>query len=122
MYQDTFDVLVNKQGHVEDLIQAFSKKAQIKDEQEGGRIRVYEIHNHQFHRELSPSYPVLSINDYTEVIAERIPDEELEADERNFVKVIHFQNDPTRVHGIPFKFLLKEVCICLVIFACRPEG
>ncbi|KAK7967391.1 ubiquitin carboxyl-terminal hydrolase [Apiospora aurea] len=105
---DTFDVLVNKQGHVEDLIQAFSKKAQIKDEQDGGRIRVYEIHNHQFHRELSPSYPVLSINDYTEVIAERIPDEELEADERNFVKVIHFQNDPTRVHGVPFKFLLKE--------------
>ncbi|KAK8058688.1 ubiquitin carboxyl-terminal hydrolase [Apiospora phragmitis] len=105
---DTFDVLVNKQGHVEDLIQAFSKKAQIKDELDGGRIRVYEIHNHQFHRELSPSYPVLSINDYTEVIAERIPDEELEADERNFVKVIHFQNDPARVHGIPFKFLLKE--------------
>ncbi|KAK7996278.1 ubiquitin carboxyl-terminal hydrolase [Apiospora marii] len=105
---DTFDVLVNKQGHVEDLVQAFSKKAQINDEQEGGRIRVYEIHNHQFHRELPPTYPVLSINDYTEVVAERIPDEELEADDRNFVKVIHFQNDPTRVHGIPFKFLLKE--------------
>ncbi|KAK8110930.1 ubiquitin carboxyl-terminal hydrolase [Apiospora kogelbergensis] len=105
---DTFDVLVNKQGHVEDLIQAFAKKAQIKDEQDGGRIRVYEIHNHNIHRELSANYPVLSINDYTEVIAERIPDDELEADERDFVKVVHFQNDPSRMHGIPFKFLLKE--------------
>ncbi|ORY71585.1 uncharacterized protein BCR38DRAFT_331168 [Pseudomassariella vexata] len=105
---ETFDVLVNKQGHIEDLIQAFSKKAQIKDEQEGGRIRVYEIHHHKFFRELAPSYPVLSINDYADVVAERIPDEELDVDERDFIKVMHFQSDPTRVHGIPFKFLLKE--------------
>ena len=61
---------------------------------------------------------MLSINDYTEVIAERIPDDELEADERDFVKVVHFQNDPSRMHGIPFKFLLKEVCIGCVISAC----
>lgn len=58
-----------------------------------------------------PNYPVISINDYADVIAERIPEEELDADERDFIKVIHFQNDPSRVHGIPFKFLLKEVCI-----------
>ncbi|KAH8652510.1 hypothetical protein BX600DRAFT_516539 [Xylariales sp. PMI_506] len=105
---ETFDVLVNKQGHVEDLVQAFIKKAQIKDEQEGGRIRIYEIHNHKFFRELTGNYPVLSINEYADVIAERIPEEELDADERDFIKVMHFQSDPTRVHGIPFKFLLKE--------------
>ncbi|KAI2777264.1 cysteine proteinase [Daldinia loculata] len=105
---ETFDILVNKQGHIEDLVQAFVKKAQIKDEHEGGRIRVYEIHHHKFHRELVPNYPVLSINDYTDVIAERIPEEEVDADERDFIKVIHFQNDASRVHGIPFKFLLKE--------------
>lgn len=105
---DTFDVLVNKQGHIEDLVQAFVKKAQIQDESEGGRIRVYEIHHHKFFRELVPNYPVISINDYADVIAERIPEEELNADERDFIKVIHFQNDPSRVHGIPFKFLLKE--------------
>lgn len=52
---------------------------------------------------------MLSINDYTDVIAERVPDEELEADERDFIKVVHFQTDQSRVHGIPFKFLLKEV-------------
>jgi ubiquitin carboxyl-terminal hydrolase 7 len=102
---------VSKQGHVEDLVQAFVKKAQIKDEIEAGRIRVYEIHNHKFFRELVPSYPVLSINDYVDVIAERVPEEEIDAPERDFIKVIHFQNDPSRVHGIPFKFLLKDVRI-----------
>ncbi|KAI0908993.1 cysteine proteinase [Ustulina deusta] len=105
---ETFDVLVSKQGHVEDLIQALIKKAQIKDENEDGRIRVYEIHNHKFFRELVPNYPVLSINDYVEVIAERVPEEEIDAPELDFIKVIHFQNDPSRVHGYPFKFLLKE--------------
>jgi ubiquitin carboxyl-terminal hydrolase 7 len=102
-------VLVNKAGHIEDLVQALVKKAQIDDEQTGGRIRVYEIHHNKVFRELPPSYPVLSINEYTDVVAERIPEEELDADERDFIKVLHFQSDSSRVHGIPFKFLLKDV-------------
>lgn len=100
---------MSKQGHVEDLIEALVKKAQIKGESEAGRIRVYEIHNHKFFRELSPNYPVLSINDYVDVIAERVPEDEVDAPESDFIKVIHFQNDPSRVHGIPFKFLLQNV-------------
>lgn len=92
-------------------MQALVAKAKIEDEQTGGRIRVYEIHNNKIFRDLAPSYPVLSINEYTDVIAERIPEEELDADERDFVKVIHFQQDTSRVHGIPFKFLLKDVSI-----------
>lgn len=106
---------MSKQGHVEDLIQALVKKAQIKDENEAGRIRVYEIHNHKFFRELAPNYPVLSINDYVDVIAERVPEDEIDALDIDFIKVIHFQNDPSRVHGIPFKFLLKDVSIFLDI-------
>ncbi|ETS80785.1 hypothetical protein PFICI_08314 [Pestalotiopsis fici W106-1] len=105
---DTYDVLVNKAGHIEDLVQALVKKAGIDDEQTGGRIRVYEIHHNKVFRELPPSYPVLSINEYTDVVAERIPEEELDADERDFIKVLHFQQDSSRVHGIPFKFLLKD--------------
>ncbi|KAI5867169.1 cysteine proteinase [Durotheca rogersii] len=105
---DSFDVLVPKQGHIEDLVQALTKKAQIQDEQEGGRIRVYEINHHKFFRDLAPNYPVVSLNDYADIIAERIPEEEADADDRDFIRVVHFQNDSSRVHGIPFKFLLKE--------------
>ncbi|KAI0021876.1 hypothetical protein F4780DRAFT_778150 [Xylariomycetidae sp. FL0641] len=105
---EPFDVLVNKQGHIEDLVQALIKKANLKDEEEGGKIRIYEVHGHKFFRELVPNYPVLSINEYAEVVAERIPDEEVDADERNFIKVVHFQTEQTRLHGIPFKFLVKE--------------
>ncbi|KAI1262195.1 cysteine proteinase [Xylariaceae sp. FL1019] len=106
--EESFDVLVSKQGHVEDLIDALVKKAQLKDQEEAGRIRLYEVHNHKFFRELVPNYPVLSINEYVDVIGERIPQEETGANDQDFIKVIHFQNDPSRMHGIPFKFLLKE--------------
>lgn len=91
------------------MIQSFTKKAQIKDEQEGGQIRVYEIHHHKFFRELTPTYPVISLNEYTDVVAERIPEEELEAEERDFIKVCHFDKEQSRTHGMPFKFLLQPV-------------
>ncbi|KAK0651817.1 hypothetical protein B0T16DRAFT_404747 [Cercophora newfieldiana] len=107
--EEQFDVLVTKSGQVEDLIEALIKKAKIPSEEEGGRIRLYETSNHKFFRELERTYPVISINDYTQVVAERIPEEELEIKDSNqFISVFHFQIEPARSHGIPFKFLLKE--------------
>ena len=92
-------------------MQAFTKKAQIKDEEEGGQIRVYEIHHHKFFRELTPTYPVISLNEYADVIAERIPEDELEAEDRHFIKVQHFDKEQSRTHGMPFKFLLHPVSL-----------
>lgn len=95
---------------MEDLIEALIKKAKTQSEEEGGRIRLYETSNNKFLRELDRNYPVISINDYTHVFAERIPEEELEVtDNSQFILVFHFQGEPTRSHGVPFKFLLKEV-------------
>ncbi|KAK4453191.1 ubiquitin carboxyl-terminal hydrolase [Podospora aff. communis PSN243] len=107
--EDQYDVLVTKSGHVEDLIEALIKKAKIQSEDEGGRIRLYETSNHKFFRELERSYPVISINDYTQVVAERIPEDELDVkDSTHFISVFQFQAEPSRTHGMPFRFLLKE--------------
>lgn len=112
--QEQFDLLVAKNGHIEDLIQVLVQKASIPDETEGGRIRVYETSSHKFYRELSRDYPVISMNDYTNVFAERVPEEEINDEEAtNFIQVFHFQNEPSRVHGVPFKFMLVEVCVAL---------
>ena len=95
---------------MEDLIEALIKKAKIASEEEGGKIRLYETSNHKFFRELDRNYPVISINDYTSVVAERIPEEELEVkDSTHFISVFHFHSEPSRSHGMPFRFLLKEV-------------
>ncbi|KAK0727330.1 hypothetical protein B0T26DRAFT_637316 [Lasiosphaeria miniovina] len=107
--EDQYDVLVTKSGQVEDLIAALIKKAKLESEEEGGRIRVYETSNHRFFKELERAYPVISINDYTAVVAERIPEEELEVkDNTQFISVFHFHGEPSRAHGMPFRFLLKE--------------
>lgn len=107
--QDHFDILVPKNGIVEDLINGVVKKAQIPDEAEAGKIRVFEVNNHKFFREMSREYPVISINEYTLLVAERMSPEEAEATEKEFINCFHFQNEPSRVHGMPFRFLLKEV-------------
>lgn len=106
--EEPFDLLVPKTGTVEDLIQALIKKAKITDEDEGGRIRVYETSSNRFYREPLRDHPVLNLNEYTQIFAERVPEEEENADGSEFVNVFHFQNEVNRVHGVPFKFRVIE--------------
>lgn len=107
--QEQFDILVTKSGQVEDLIGSLIKKAKIASEEEAGRLRIYETSNHKFFRELPRDYPVISINDYTSVVAERIPTEDAEVkDLTQFISVFQYHGEPSRAHGIPFRFLLKE--------------
>ncbi|CAI4211319.1 unnamed protein product [Parascedosporium putredinis] len=106
--EEQFDLLVNKNGTVDDLVEALVKKAKIPGEAEGGRIRIFETSQHRFFRELKRDYPVISMNDYAQVYAERVPDEELQASENSLISVFHFHPDPSRAHSVPFKFLLIE--------------
>lgn len=106
--EDHLDLLVPKTGTVEDMIQALIKKAKLLDEAEGGPIRLYESSSNKFYREPLREHPVLNLNEYTQIFAERVPEEEVKADDKNFIHVFHFQNEVTRVHGVPFKFLVKE--------------
>ncbi|KAK0739732.1 hypothetical protein B0T21DRAFT_382697 [Apiosordaria backusii] len=108
--EDQYDVLVAKNGQVQDLIEALVKKAKIPSEEEAGKIRVYETSSHhKFFRDLPRDYPVISINEYTSVVAERMPAEDAEVKEQGqFISCFHFHGEPSRAHGIPFRFLLKE--------------
>ncbi|KAM5342649.1 hypothetical protein ACJ41O_013615 [Fusarium nematophilum] len=106
--EDQYDLLVPKTGTIDDLVDALIKKAQITGETEGGRIRVYETSSNRFYREPVREHPVMNLNEYAQIYAERVPQEELNADENHFIQVFHFQNDVSRVHGVPFKFLLIQ--------------
>jgi ubiquitin carboxyl-terminal hydrolase 7 len=111
--EDVYDILVNKNGRIEDLIEALVVKARIPGEDEAGPIRVYESTNNRFFRELARDHPIINMNEYTSVYAERVPEEELDADENHFIAAFHFQSEPSRMHSVPFKFLLKEVCFSI---------
>jgi ubiquitin carboxyl-terminal hydrolase 7 len=106
--EDIYDVLVPKNGNVDDLITALIKKGQFDDELKGGPIRVYEIHSNKIHRDLPKTHPVVSVTDYVQIVAERIPEEDADAPASEFVVAFHYQNEPSKSHGIPFKFRIKE--------------
>lgn len=98
--------MVPKNGIIEDVINGLIKKAQLPSEAEAGKIRIFEANNHRFFRDMSREYPVISINEYTNLLAERIFPEEADATERDYINCFHFQNEASRPHGIPFRFLL----------------
>lgn len=107
-----------KNGVIEDVINGLIKKAQLAEEDEAGKIRVFEVNNHKFYREMAREYPVISINEYTGLVAERMSPEEADATDKDFINCFHFQNEPTRPHGMPFRFLIIPVSGPLVIAAC----
>jgi ubiquitin carboxyl-terminal hydrolase 7 len=95
---------------VTDLIAGLIKKAKLEDENSKGPIRMYEAHNSKVYKELLRDYGVVSITDYTtNLIAERIPEEEINANPSHFINAFHFQGEPNKPHGIPFRFLIKPV-------------
>ncbi|KFY93634.1 hypothetical protein V500_03596 [Pseudogymnoascus sp. VKM F-4518 (FW-2643)] len=105
---ETFDILVPKSGNVTDLISGLIKKAKLDDEETAGPIRVYGIHNNKVYKEMSPEYSVASISEYITLVAERIPEEDLNVDPGHFIQAFHFQGEPNKPHGFPFKFSIQR--------------
>lgn len=107
--EEQLDILVPKTGTVDDIISSVIKKAQLEDEEKGGPIRAYEIHSNKIHKELPRGYPVKDITEYINIMLERIPEEELaQPNGSQYIYAFHFQSEPSKVHSIPFKFLIVQ--------------
>lgn len=103
--QEQYDLLVPKNGNVNDIITDLIKKARLDDEAKAGPIRIYETHSNKIYKELPRDHAVLAINEYVQLIAERIPEEDRgDVDDLDFIHAFHFQNEPAKSHGMPFKF------------------
>lgn len=96
--------MVPKNAQVSDLLEALQRKANISDETMQ-KVRAYETHMHKFHKALPPDYQILSLYDYTQVYVAPFPEDE----SPKKIMVFHFDKEPSKAHGIPFQFSLKEV-------------
>ena len=68
-------------------------------------------------KELGPDHPVAGISEFHQVFAERLPDEDMEPQSTDrLIYAYHFDKEPSKAHGIPFKFYLKPVCIMFPSF------
>lgn len=104
--EDIFEILVPKSGTVRDLHQALQQKAKLDDET-AQNVRIYEVRGNKVYKELVPDDPVAILSEFAGLYAERMPEEERDADRRDFVDCFHFEKEPGKPYGIPFKFLVK---------------
>ncbi|KAI9685955.1 MAG: hypothetical protein M1820_010704 [Bogoriella megaspora] len=148
--EEVFDLLVPKQGTIQDLILLLQKRVnaatnqvdatnnstsphvngngttpgQIISDDDLANIRVYEVHNNRIFREFDPTATVAHLNEYLQLYAERIPEEEVQARKKNdiadgglsleedqrdrLIMAIHFDKETSKAHGVPFVFLVKQ--------------
>lgn len=97
-----------KSGTVRDLHQGLQQKAKLDDET-AQNVRIYEVRANKVYKELLPDDPVAILSEFAGLYAEKMPEEEQDADRRDFVDCFHFEKEPSKPHGIPFKFLVKSV-------------
>lgn len=104
-----YDLLVPKDGAVSDIFPILQNKLELSDE-EAERIRIYEAHSGKIFKSLTENYPIASVNEFMTLYAELIPLEEWDADETYLpIACFHFDKEPTKTHGVPFYFVIKEV-------------
>jgi ubiquitin carboxyl-terminal hydrolase 7 len=107
--EEIVEVLVSRNGTVAELLESLQKKANLDDETTR-ELRILEVHSGKIYKVLRDDANVAAINEYSTLYAERIPAEELnlEADDR-VIGAFNFDKEPTRTHGVPFKFVIKQV-------------
>lgn len=73
-------------------------------------IRIYEVHNGRVSKELPLDHSVTTLTDFLNLYAEVIPEEEQNAEEGDtIIYCFHFDKEPNKHHGVPFRFVVKPV-------------
>jgi len=119
--EEVVDILVHKQSQFSGVLETLQKRLELPEEV-ASQIRFYEVHGHKVYKTLPPTHAVASLNEFMTIYAERIPEEELELTKEDaatagstgtpsgdrLINCFHFEKEPSKGHGVPFVFLLKE--------------
>lgn len=105
--EDHLEIFVPRAGYVSDAITALASKLKLELDP-NQPIRMFSIHGSKIHMELSEDYSLTALSELFSVHAERVPEEEMKMteDERT-IFCYHFDKEPSKAHGIPFKFVVK---------------
>jgi ubiquitin carboxyl-terminal hydrolase 7 len=73
-------------------------------------LRIFAVMNGKYLREYKLSDPISTAHDMLSMYVEEIPKEELElGGDEILLPCFHFQSDVNRMHGIPFRIVVKDV-------------
>ncbi|KKY22267.1 putative ubiquitin carboxyl-terminal hydrolase [Diplodia seriata] len=107
--EEQYDILVAKNGTMEDLIKGLQKRASL-DDATAAKVRLYDGSSNRFKQEIPRDKGALSIHDFATLYAEKLPEEESTIDSEagdTLIPCFHFDKEPTKPHGIPFVFVVK---------------
>ena len=108
--EEPVDLLIHKQSQFTEVLANLAKRLALPEEILD-EIRFYEAHGNKIYKLLPPSHNILALNESMTIYGERVPAEEAEMDAEKgdrLVYCFHFEKDPTRSHGVPFVFVVKE--------------
>ena len=108
--ENAYPFLLPKTSNIHDLSEQLAKKVSLSPGGTG-KIRIFEItRDGKAQREFTGAEMIGNIPEQVELFAEEIPREELEANETDkIINVFHFSKEVSRTHGVPFKFVVKQV-------------
>lgn len=102
-------------------------------------IRIFEVNSGKTPKILPDNYSTVNLSDFMQFYAERIPEEEIVAKEKGdladpgmsieedrrdrVIWGIHFDKEVSKTHGVPFCFLIKQVCWSLhnALYRCNQD-
>lgn len=104
-----------RNGTVSELLDALQKKANLDDEVIR-EMRLFDVLGGKIRQEFYGDYSVTNIPENSTIYAEKIPEEELHMDsEDRVINAFNFNGEPSRTHGIPFKFVVKPVSVVSIL-------
>jgi len=111
--ESTYPFLLPRTSNVNDLCNELAKCVKLTPNGTN-KIRVFQISKDgKRQEEYTGNEMIGNIHDNTELFAEEVPEEELDAQsvpERDkIIMVYHFYREPSRAHGVPFRFVIKPV-------------
>ena len=73
-------------------------------------VRIYEAHAGKIHKMWHEESQVHTISEFVNLYAEVIPEEERDmSKEDQLISCFHFDKEPNKLHGVPFRFVIKPV-------------
>jgi len=108
--EEVIDLRLPKNAIVNDIIEEILSNDKVTLSSPNSRIRLFEVHHNKIQKEYTGNEPIERIQEHaTSLYAEEIPQDEIHADQNDrTIQVYHFTKDLIRVHGIPFKFVIKN--------------
>ncbi|PKY24462.1 cysteine proteinase [Rhizophagus irregularis] len=105
--KEVIGLCLKKHAIVSELIRKLLRKVILSSQ--NSKIRLFEVVNHKIQKEYTETEPIEKIQEFAKLYAEEIPQDEIfiNKDDR-IIQAFHFTNDPICVHGIPFKFVIKN--------------